>query len=46
MPSGRILCEKARGNRSENYLKKRLGGGFSIWYFGGAVETKTAQYHE
>jgi|TARA_B100000131_G_C17735412_1_gene458704 hypothetical protein len=42
MPSVKILCKKALGNRSENYLKKRLGGGFPIWYFGGAVETKTA----
>ncbi len=38
--------KKRGGDRSKNYLKKRLGGGFSIWYFDGAVETKTALYHE
>ena len=38
--ASKSYVKKRRGDRPKNYLKKRLGNGFFIWYFGGAVETK------
>ena len=40
--ASKSYVKKRGGDRPKNYLKKRLGNGFFIWYFDGAVETKAA----